>query len=450
MNSKLAVSVVLLCGMFSPVVFAGEIDLLTNKLAEKGVISYGEAQQIMTESREEARKELASGTLLTVPAWTQNIVMSGDLRLREQEDWNSANAYIRDRFRVRLRMNFDTRLVDNFKAGFGFATGSESLDAASDELGSATLGKGSVVDANSGSANSTFTGFGRLPVELNLAFVEYDPSLCGFSGIVTVGKMRQGTQVWNATDLLWEPSLNPDGAALSVSKDLAPGMNLNLTGSYLVINQLNSAVANPSASIGELVYTWDTEDYKIKLGVAEQNLDVCGKNTGQYFGDGTYNTATSGVPFIIDGNGKATATSLDYEVMSESFELTYKNVYGSNNVSVIGDLASNSYTPASGTLNDNTASCYGVKLGAGSVAGFGQWQVVALQRSLGGNSWLNKLGANDPYGAAHNASGYQGQVNFGLSKAMMVAFTYFNYDKINGANSTTPQDIFQSDLIYKF
>jgi len=423
---------------------AGELDTLVNKLADKGVISYGEAQQIMTESKEDARKDLAAGKSGAVPAWVQNLVFSGDLRLREQEDWNSANAYERDRFRVRLRMNVDTRLAENFKAGFGFATGSESIDSTTDELGNATVGKGNVIDANSGSANSTFSGFGRLPLELNLAFMEYDPSFYGFNVSATVGKMRQGVQVWNATDLLWESSLNPDGAAIKISRNIANGMSLDLIGSYLVINQLNSAVSNPSASIGDIVYTWDTDDYKIKLGVSEQNLDVYNKNCGSYFGE------TAGVPFIINANGGVTANSLNYYDMVESFELTYKNVIGANSVAVIGDIASNSYTPTAGTITDENASCYGVKLGAASVADCGQWQVVALSRTLAGNSWLNKLGANDPYGAAHNSKGYQGQLNMGLSKAMTIAFTYFKYDKINGATSATPQDIFQSDLIYKF
>lgn len=419
-------------------------DLLLQKLAEKGVITYGEAQTIMTEGKQEDRSMLAQAKVSTLPGWIQNITMSGDLRLRYQDDWNSAKNFIRVRERVRLRTNFDTRLAESFKAGFGFATGSEAIDATTDELGNATVGAGNVIDANTGSANSTFTGFGRLPLQLNLAFIEYDPSLFGCSLSFTAGKMRQGTQVWNATDLLWESSLNPDGAAFKVTRNITPTMTLGLIGSWLTVNDLNAAVSNPTAAIGEIMYTWDAEVFRIKLGVAQQDLNVANKNTGVYFGDAT------GVPRIIDSKGVVTANSLDYTVMSESFDLAYKNVIGSNNISLIGDIAANSYTPAVGSLSDTNASCYGVKIGADSVAGFGQWQVVGLSRHLESNSWLNKLGANDPYGAAHNAQGYQGQVNFGFSKAATFVASYYHYDKINGANATTPQDIFQGDLIYKF
>jgi hypothetical protein len=451
MKKSVVLAVMLLLGV-KAICHADEgSEALANKLAEKGIITYGEAQTLVTESQEEARKNLANASIVTLPAWIQNISMSGDLRLRSQSDWNSANFYERVRDRVRLRMNLDTRLSECYKAGFGFATGSESIDSTTDELGNATVGKGNVIDANSGSANSTFSGFGRLPVELNLAFIEYDPAIPNVTTAITVGKMRQGTQVWNATDLLWESSLNPDGAAISMNYKINGQMTVGLIASLLSINNLNSAVSNPTASIGEVTYTWDTDDYKVKLGVAQQNLDVYGKNCGTYFGD------SAGVPLMLNATGGAIAGAyIDYFVMSESFELTWKNAFCANNIAVVGDMAANSFSPnAPATISDENASCYGVKIGAGSVAGFGQWQLVYLSRTLGGNAWLNKLGANDPYGAAHNETGSQEQINLGLSKALTVAFTYYDYDLLEKTAAqkvagNTKQDIFQADLIYKF
>ncbi len=248
----------------SSVALASEVESLVNKLAEKGVISYGEAAQLVTESNEDARASLASASVSTLPAWIQNITMSGDLRLRSQDDWNAAKNFIRIRDRVRVRLNFETRLAEGYKAGFGISNGSELVDASGDELNT------NIIDANSGSANSTFTGFGRLPVELNLAYIEYSPVIPGVSAAITVGKMKQGVQVWNATDLLWESSLNPDGAAVGVNYNLNNEMTLGFIGSILTINNLNSAVSNPTASVGEITYTWDKEDFKVKLGVAQQ------------------------------------------------------------------------------------------------------------------------------------------------------------------------------------
>ncbi|HOU36942.1 MAG TPA: hypothetical protein PK562_06700, partial [Candidatus Omnitrophota bacterium] len=40
--------------------FGGEIDLLVDKLVEKGVLTQGEAQQLITETKEEVRQQNAA------------------------------------------------------------------------------------------------------------------------------------------------------------------------------------------------------------------------------------------------------------------------------------------------------------------------------------------------------------------------------------------------------
>ncbi len=435
--------VVLILTFLSSSLFAGELDVLLNKLSDKGIITQEEAQQIQTDTEKAAKADLAAGHVSTLPLWIQNITMSGDVTLRLQDDWNSSYnpGYERVRERVRLRTNFDTSLSEYFRAGFGFATGCEKIDSTTDELGNATVGKGNVYDGSSGSAYSTFSGFGRVPLMVNLAFVEYDPVLCGLKASVTIGKMRQGTEVWNATDLLWESSLNPDGLAFKMTKNITDKMIVGVIGSWLTINDLNSPVSNPTAAIGQVIYSWDTENFRVKLGVAEQNLDVAYKNCGSYLGD------SLGVPYVISPTGAVTAKSLDYEDITESFDITYKNAIGSNNIAFLGDIANNGDASAT---NDSNAYCFGFRLGADSVAGCGQWQIVYLNRRLEGNSWLNYLGACTPYNAAHNSAGSQAQASLGLSKNVTIAFTYYKYDKIEGANSTTPWDTLQSDVIYKF
>jgi hypothetical protein len=435
--------IVVIIAFLSSSLFAGELDILLDKLTVKGVITQDEAQQIKTETDKTYKANLAAGQVSALPFWIQNIAMTGDMTVRMQDDWNSSYSpgYERVRERVRLRVNFDSKVSEYFKAGFGFSTGCEKIDATADELGNTTVGKGNVYDGSSGSAYSTFSGFGRIPLMLNLAFVEYDPVFCGLKTSITTGKMRQGTQVWNATDLLWESSLNPDGFAFSVTKNITDKMLVGLTGSWLSINDLNSPVSNPSAAIGQVIYTWDTEKFKVKLGISEQNLDVAKKNCGSYLGD------NNGVPFVISPSGVVTANSLDYEDMAESFAITYKNIISSCGISILGDVAKNGDSAAA---NDSSAYCVGLRLGYEIVAGYGQWQILCLKRRLEGNSWLNNLGASTPYNAAHNSAGSQAQASMGLSKNASLAFTYYKYDKIEGAGSATPWDTLQSDVIYKF
>ena len=84
--------------------YAGEIDILLNKLVEKGVLTSSEAEQIKTETQEEVRAEIAAGKYSSLPAWIQNTKLKGDFRLRYQYDRtiNSANAQNRARTRLRL------------------------------------------------------------------------------------------------------------------------------------------------------------------------------------------------------------------------------------------------------------------------------------------------------------------------------------------------------------
>ena len=68
-----AVAVLCLSGF----AFAGETDLLIQKLLEKNVLDAGEAQQIMAETKDEVSKKLATRSAENVPSWTQSISWSG-------------------------------------------------------------------------------------------------------------------------------------------------------------------------------------------------------------------------------------------------------------------------------------------------------------------------------------------------------------------------------------
>jgi polyhydroxyalkanoate synthesis regulator phasin len=100
--------------------YASDMDILVQKLVDKGVLTPGEGQQILTETKEEIRKEMAQGKVAGVPQWVQDIKLKGDFRLRYQ--WDKAKQAAstdsqRDRARIRLRIGAETRVVDNFNVG---------------------------------------------------------------------------------------------------------------------------------------------------------------------------------------------------------------------------------------------------------------------------------------------------------------------------------------------
>ncbi|MDD5771452.1 MAG: putative porin, partial [Candidatus Omnitrophica bacterium] len=64
--------------------YAGEIDLLLQKLVDKGVLTGAEAQQVKYETQEQVKKEIATAKSSSLPEWLQKIKLKGDLRLRYQ------------------------------------------------------------------------------------------------------------------------------------------------------------------------------------------------------------------------------------------------------------------------------------------------------------------------------------------------------------------------------
>ncbi|MEI7904343.1 MAG: hypothetical protein WCI43_02895 [Candidatus Firestonebacteria bacterium] len=76
LKSKIVVvAVAVLC--ITGISFAGETDLLIQKLLEKNVLDAGEAQQIMAETKDEVSKNLATAKAENVPVWAQKITWSG-------------------------------------------------------------------------------------------------------------------------------------------------------------------------------------------------------------------------------------------------------------------------------------------------------------------------------------------------------------------------------------
>ena len=102
---------------------AGEIDILVEKLVEKGVLNHGEAAQILTETKEEIRRQVVAGESASVPQWAQNMKMKGDFRLRYQNAKYKNTVDDRNRARIRFRLGAEGKVNEKLKVAAGLATG---------------------------------------------------------------------------------------------------------------------------------------------------------------------------------------------------------------------------------------------------------------------------------------------------------------------------------------
>jgi type II secretory pathway component PulJ len=127
-----------------------------------------------------------------------NLQFSGDLRLRYEPFFgggpaNGAASPDRHRERFRLRLNFRSKITDDFTAGFSFASG---------DLGDPI--------ANNASETGFYT---RKPIAISKAFGTYAPHhLKPFT--LTIGKFGY---TWRRTELIWDNDLNPEGASEQLS-----------------------------------------------------------------------------------------------------------------------------------------------------------------------------------------------------------------------------------------
>ena len=193
----LLASAFIICGVKS---FAGEIDILVDKLVEKGILTSSEAKTILNETKKEVEKEIANGTYSSLPQWVRKMKFKGDLRLRYQ--WNrKKGARQRHRGRYRFRLGVQTKVIDNLKIGFGLATGG----------------------SDPRSTNQTMTGSFQTPdIRLDYAYAEYEASPW-----LTVygGKFHRKSVLWQPSDLLWDGDINPEGAAAVVKRNLSERLN---------------------------------------------------------------------------------------------------------------------------------------------------------------------------------------------------------------------------------
>ena len=120
-----------------------------------------------------------------------NVTLDTDFRYRH-ELIDAEGKNMRNRQRIRARLNLSTRLNDNVKLGIQLASGSDRPV----------------------STNQTLTGgFSSKPVNIDLAFFEWMPETV--KGLTVFGgKVKNLFHTPGETELLWDSDLRPEGIAI--------------------------------------------------------------------------------------------------------------------------------------------------------------------------------------------------------------------------------------------
>ncbi len=388
-----------------------EIGSLANLLAEKGIITYGEAQTLTTESKEEARMKLASGKSEIVPAWVQNMTFKGDLRIRTQYDWDASNK-ARLRERMRLRLGVETRPVEKVQIGFGLATGSLGVSGSD------------VKDKEASSTNHTFEYMNKAPLFVDYAYIQYDPYEW-----VTVrgGKVKSQTHIWNTSDLIWDGDYNPDGLNATLKTDLSESTKFSANTGWYTFGEGKQGKMLADAYIVQPVIEFIHNSVKAKFGLAYQQFNFAGRTNA----------------------GTGLIKNYDFRIINPSISVDFAEVFQSSyNLGIFGDFVHNTQNDLPKVNGKDAVTAYlaGASFGYSKLDKIGTWQIKGMYRYEELYSIPEGLGDSDAYGGKAG-KGYEFIAAFGLTKALSFSIDYYQMTDIDG---NVPKSLCQFDFVYKF
>ena len=410
--------------------YASEIDNLLEKLVEKGIINASEAQEVRTatnediakaeQQKQEDYKKLAKDNL---PDWVKNTKLTGDDRLRYEYKQIKSNPVETNRGRFRLRVGVESQVNDKVKVGFTLATGinDNSTNAA----------------ASTRSNNQTFAGvFNKKPVIIDKAYMLWQPE-----NWVSLTGGKFANPVWEPMDFIWDPDITPEGGAAMLKASLNPQLSWFTNTGLFVLDNSTSYKTNPFLYFIQPGLQWQAkQNVSVKLGVAYYGYEHV-KESAKLQGSTSTNTFAGGnYANNYDAVSPALEVGLDdpFDILGIDFApIKYLDFFGafSNNVDV--------------TDNAN-AWIAGTKLGARSVAKFGDWQLRYAYKTLEKDAILDVLPNDDFYGGKTSARGNEYFFEFGLAKNTSLLLNYYHTWAFGENTNPNPESHFMFDINCKF
>lgn len=409
----------LLAGVFgfSSTAQAGRIDILVERLVEKGVLTPMEGSLIIDETKQEVAKDLAQGKSDLLPAWVQRMKLSGDLRVRYQWQKRKGSANDRHRGRYRFRIGVTTQIVDMVEVGFGLATGS----------------------GDPRSTNQTMQKtFQTEDIRIDYAYAKWTPDP---RVDVYLGKFKRGGVLWSPTGAFWKGDINPHGISVALTEtEILDGVDLFFNAGAWPLDDLSGANADPF-----LGYVQAGAETKLL-----DNMKIKGAVT-QYFMTGLKGKTLEHSSKTNTGAGSSGLT-YNYNVVSPAMQLNISNPLGKDFklIPYAGLLGEYFYNPDPSEKNQGFA--VGLRFGHSRVRNAGQWQMSYTYSHIGKDAWLDTFTDSDAYGGATGVKGYNIKYSYGLNSRVALGLAFYHMELVDRHSDGTrrPENLFQSDISFRF
>ncbi len=403
--------------------YAGEVDILLQKLVEKGVLTGAEAQQVKIETQEQVKKEVATGKSASLPGWVQNIKLKGDLRLRYQyHHEKAANDYAKDTHigRIRTRLGLEGKVNDKLMAGVGIAT-SSSGDPRSTNI---TFGK-----EDSGASS-------KMGVRLDYAYAKYMPKpWLSFVG----GKMLLADTLWEPTDLIWDTDITPEGAVVRFDKTLGKA-RLFMNTSAFIEDDDDSSTTNPTMGY----FTQPGFSYNLT-----DKLDLKSAVTFYYF-----NTKNNPFPtsswYKSSSNTKSGANwKYNFRLLSPALEFGIKEPFKVIGLNIEKLKFFSEFVNNFAAEKKNTGFSAGFQFGNDKIEKWGDWQFKYIYAMLGQDSVPDIFPDSDRYSGKTGIRSHEGIITYGLGKNTSLGLDVYRSWNLIGPTKA-PETLVQVDWNMKF
>lgn len=400
--------------------YAGEIDILLQKLVEKGVLTPGEAQQIGTETKEQVKKEIAEGKFSSLPQWVQNTKLKGDLRLRYQDKHEKAgNDYTKDTNigRVRVRLGLESKVNEKLLAGIGIASGS----------------------GDPRSTNISFGGYNsKKTLVLDYAYAKY--SALPWLKLVG-GKMLLGDALWEPTDLIWDTDITPEGAVIQLNKGLGPKAAVFMNAGVLVVDTDTSS--DNDAPMAYLIQPGAT--YKVN-----DNLSLKGALSVQTFSNikGHVSSSHSGASNSNNTTAGTSSYIYEYSMINPALEVSILHPFKAIGLNVDSLKLFGEYVENAAVSKKASGLSAGFQFGNEKIGKWGDWQFRYVYAMLGKDAVLDVLPDSDRYGGKTAIRSHEGALTFGLGKNTSLGIDVYRSERTGVARA--PETLAQLDWNMKF
>lgn len=389
--------IILIFSLILTLSFAGEMDILLDKLIKKGVITEKEAKEIQDEIKkdkeEQVRKEKYS--------FLKNSKFSGDVRLRYQHE-DIEGTSDRERGRIRVRWGFKTEIGEDTEIGLRLATGT----------GEQT------------STNQTFMdAFSQKSFYLDRAYFKHKIGDFNIIG----GKMENP---FFCTDVIWDSDINPEGIALTFTRKNGFFANLG----YFFLDEFKDMTDDPLLYGIQFGYKGKIaeRDFKIATGIyMTDNLK------GEKRDDISPNYKPSGN--TLDKDGKYIYEYKPWDIL---FEVNLFEISGKP-IKIFAEYVNNI---ESDVKNDDTAYILGFIIGR--LKEKGDWQFEYNYRKIESDAVLAILCDSDINGGGSSLKGHKLSLGYQLTKNSSLGITYFIGKSI--APRKDERNTLQLDYLIKF